>query len=401
MAELSASEDTARPEMRAAAMFGAALAFLVLLALLIPHGGVASRVSGMLSGSPWLTGALFVLWGVIVAEGIAGWLAAPDRKGKALGRLGLVAAIPPFRMTMSPLRPNTEVWLPRLGWLRTGKQAVAAMEERAALPMLVVTALILPVIVADFTLKPTPHETLEAQFEHVARFDLSNGSDRLYLLDANEVALANFVRPDDAPLVGSEIGIEGLWIMPGEAQEEDATALSFWPDMRFSFRTGCAVTQGVFESGGTALHFTEVDKIAVCPPTVLEWTIYLITALIWFSFALEFVLLVSLAEKKLAFCKKHWINIVIILLPLLAFLRSFQIFRFLRMARAGKLMRAYRLKGLVTRIAKLAVLFNLVERMLSRDPEKYTAHLDEKIADAEAELEALRARRAEVKAQDA
>ena len=377
-------------------MFGAALAFLVLLALLIPHGGVASKVSGMLGGSRWLVGALFVLWALILVEGIAGWFAAPDRKGKAFGRLGLVAAIPAFRMTMSPLRPNTEVWLPKLGWLPTGKASVTAMEERAALPMLIVTALIVPVIVADFMLKATPHEKLEAEFENVARFDLSNGSERLYLLDENQVALANFVRPDDAPPVGGDTGIGGLWVMPGDALEEDATALSFWPDMRFSFRTGCAVTQGAFASGGAALRFTQVEKTAICPPTALEWAVYLITALIWFSFALEFILLVSLADKKLAFCKKHWINIVIILLPLLAFLRSFQIFRFLRMARAGKLMRAYRLKGLATRAAKLAVLFNLVERMLSRDPEKFSAHLDEKIAEAEAELEALKARRAEV-----
>jgi len=113
------------------------------------------------------------------------------------------------------------------------------------------------------------------------------------------------------------------------------------------------------------------------------------TALIWFSFALEFILLVSLAEKKLAFCKRHWINIVIILLPLLAFLRSLQLFRFLRMAKAGKLMRAYRLKGLATRMAKLATIFNLIDRLLSRSPEKYQAHLRDKIAEKEEELAEL------------
>jgi len=150
------------------------------------------------------------------------------------------------------------------------------------------------------------------------------------------------------------------------------------------------MTGGVFAYGHGALGFNDIKDIEMCPPSWLEIAMWFLTALIWFSFAFEFILLVSLAEKKLAFCKKNWINLVIILLPLLAFLRSLQLFRFLRMAKAGKLMRAYRLRGLLARVVKLAVVFNLIDRMLSRNPDKYNAHLQEKISEKEAELNELK-----------
>ena len=36
------------------------------------------------------------------------------------------------------------------------------------------------------------------------------------------------------------------------------------------------------------------------------------TGVIWFAFAVEFILMVSVAEKKLAYCKKHWVDLAII-----------------------------------------------------------------------------------------
>jgi len=53
------------------------------------------------------------------------------------------------------------------------------------------------------------------------------------------------------------------------------------------------------------------------------------------------------------------------------------------------------LRGLVTRVAKLAMVFNLIERLLSRNPDKYSAHLREKIADKEEELADLHEKLAE------
>ena len=103
-------------------------------------------------------------------------------------------------------------------------------------------------------------------------------------------------------------------------------------------------------------------------------------------------MMVSLAPKKLDYCKRHWINLVIIVLPLVAFLRTLQLFNFLRIAKASKLAKVYRLRGLGTRLLKIALAFNLIDRIMSMNPERHCAALEEKIAEKEAELADLRGR---------
>ena len=46
------------------------------------------------------------------------------------------------------------------------------------------------------------------------------------------------------------------------------------------------------------------------------------TGLIWMAFVFEFFLMVTVVEKKLRYCKQNWIDIVVIVLPLIAFLRA-------------------------------------------------------------------------------
>ncbi len=125
--------------------------------------------------------------------------------------------------------------------------------------------------------------------------------------------------------------------------------------------------------------------------------VHCLTALVWFAFALEFIVMLSLAEKKLAYCKQHWINIAIIVLPLIAFLRVVRIFKFLRFGKASKLLRAYRMRGLVARTMRLAMVFNLIDRLLERNPEKYLEALEEKVAEKQSEIDDLKERMAELR----
>lgn len=263
-------------------MFWFAFLFLVLLAVLLPHGGSDAPIAKKVLYHPAVPVMLLAVWAVIAVESLWGWQAAPDPK-QALKRLGLVVLLPPFRMVISPRRPNQRIWLPGYRWRAVSTASVTEMEQRTAFPMLLATALIIPVLIVDF----------------------------------------------------------------GFAK-------------------------------------------AVAASYTLQLTLAVLMSFIWFSFALEFVVMASLAPKKLAYCKKHWINIVIIILPLVAFLRTLQIFRFLRLARAGKLAKAYRLRGLATRTLKIALAFNLVERILSMNPERYAASLEDKIAEKEEELADLR-----------
>lgn len=263
-------------------MFWAGFAHLALIASLLPHHGDGDHAAETPVAYEAAALMLGALWVVMIAEATWCFLRAEDR-APAAKRLLLVALIPPFRMGVSPRRPNERVWLPWCGWLDVSAESVADLERRATIPMIVATLLILPVLIVDFGFA---------------------------------------------------------------AAVEASPALQFGLDALMAF--------------------------------------------IWFSFALEFVVTVSLAPKKLAYCKKHWINIVIILLPLIAFLRSLQLFRFLRVAKAGKLAKAYRLRGLGQRLLKIALTLNLIERILARNPERYAASLEEKIAEAEQNLAAMR-----------
>lgn len=289
MADTPHDQDLAKTAERFHApwMFWVSFIFLAALSVLLPHGGSDKHLAEQVLFHPAIPLLLLAIWAVVISEAFHSWWYAVDRK-QNWKRMLLVALVPPFRMVLSPRRPNDRVWLPRFGWRDVSTGSVVEMEQRTAIPMLVATALIVPVLIVDF---------------------------------------------------GFSDAVEG--------------SLS------------------------------------------LQVTLAVLMSLIWFSFALEFVIMVSLAPKKLDYCKKHWINIVIIILPLVAFLRSLQLFRFLRMAQAGKLAKAYRLRGLITRTLKLALAFNLIERILSMNPERFAASLEEKIAEKEEELADLREKLAE------
>jgi hypothetical protein len=115
-------------------------------------------------------------------------------------------------------------------------------------------------------------------------------------------------------------------------------------------------------------------------------------ALIWTAFALEFAVMISVVERKLKYCVKHWIDIAVIVLPLVAFLRSLRMVRLARLNQIGKFTRVYRLRGSVVRAQKGLVVASVVERKLLRNPKKQLAKLQESLAEKERDLEALRTR---------
>jgi voltage-gated potassium channel len=260
----------------------------------LPHGGISEDFSALAWHLPWLPWAFLALWLAIAVEALLGFAGAPDKPHPALRRLLLVLLLPPLRLTINPAVADRVIWLPKQGWQPLGRPLYSQLERRLALPMLLITLLILPV-------------------------------------------------------VGAEIFFH--------------------------------------------------DHIANAPALAL--LLHLVTALIWFAFALEFILLVSVTDRKLEYCKHHWINIVIIVLPLVAFLRTLQFLRFLRLTKASKLARAYRLRGVFARALRLALVLNLIERVLARRPERYIRHLEQKILDKEEELRELRAKLAQARERDA
>jgi len=113
----------------------------------------------------------------------------------------------------------------------------------------------------------------------------------------------------------------------------------------------------------------------------LRYGLHFSTGLIWFAFTTEFIVMISAAEKKLVYCKKHWLDLAIILLPIISFLRSLQVLRATRLAKVAKVQqltkmaRVYRLRGVSTKALRALVLFDLLQRLFRIRPEKRLASL--------------------------
>lgn len=127
--------------------------------------------------------------------------------------------------------------------------------------------------------------------------------------------------------------------------------------------------------------------------------LHLLTSLIWFAFALEFMVLISVAAKKGQYAREHWVNLLIIVLPLVAFLRTLALFKALKLAKASKALQTVRLRVLFARAHRIALLLNLVERVLARRPEYYLRVLQAREERKLEELEDIRRRIETVRAQ--
>jgi voltage-gated potassium channel len=140
-----------------------------------------------------------------------------------------------------------------------------------------------------------------------------------------------------------------------------------------------------------AVEFIWAERIA------LEGRLALATQLagaaIWLAFAVEFLVQVSVVRDRWTYVRRHWLDLAIICLPLLAFLRVLRIGRLLRLqqlARVSQTARAFRMRGLALRVWRALLVLEAVERWMHRDKVKSLARLRAKLAAAEEEVERLR-----------
>lgn len=138
------------------------------------------------------------------------------------------------------------------------------------------------------------------------------------------------------------------------------------------------------------IEFLMKDQVAQWP--LLRLALDAAVVAIWVAFAGELVLMLTVSEDRVAYLKRHWVNVLIVVLPTLAFLRSLQLVRLVQLARTGKLLKAYRLRSLALRGYESLLALSVVERILHRDPEKLRARLERELAKREAEITELRAR---------
>jgi voltage-gated potassium channel len=120
------------------------------------------------------------------------------------------------------------------------------------------------------------------------------------------------------------------------------------------------------------------------------------TVVIWLAFCVEFIVMSTLAPKKLAYLARNWINLAIIVMPFLAFLRGLRIGRLLWLAKglgkAVKTFKVYRVRGLWMRGWRGMVALDLLERLIHRTPERRLRRLREVLAERERDISRLRGR---------
>ncbi|HUE14892.1 MAG TPA: hypothetical protein VMR25_12055 [Planctomycetaceae bacterium] len=122
-------------------------------------------------------------------------------------------------------------------------------------------------------------------------------------------------------------------------------------------------------------------------------------ALIWAAFAMEFLVMISVVDRRLRYCLQHWIDLLVIVLPLVGFLRTLRLARLARLNQLGRFTRLYRLRGSVLRAQRGMIVASFLDRAIHRNPQKRLARLKESLAEKEREVELLRSRISELHSQ--
>ena len=125
-------------------------------------------------------------------------------------------------------------------------------------------------------------------------------------------------------------------------------------------------------------------------------------SLIWMAFAIEFTLLVSVADKKIAYCIQNWMDLAVVALPIIDFLpvlRLWQLSRLVQLNQIGRLGRLYRLRGLFFKAWRAFLLLEMINRLLGNYKERRLRKLRDLIAAKQMELDELRQEQTELEQQ--
>jgi voltage-gated potassium channel len=117
------------------------------------------------------------------------------------------------------------------------------------------------------------------------------------------------------------------------------------------------------------------------------------TGLIWMAFAIEFVVMVSVCHGKLRYCLQHWMDLAVVALPLIDFLpilRLIRLTRVLELQQITRLGRLYRLRGLLLKTWRAALLLEMIQRLLGDYKKKRLQRLQDLLVVRNEEIVELR-----------
>jgi hypothetical protein len=89
------------------------------------------------------------------------------------------------------------------------------------------------------------------------------------------------------------------------------------------------------------------------------------TSVIWLAFALEVIVMVSVADKKVRYCLTNWIDLAVVFLPLVDFMPLLRLLRLAGLVELGqvsRLGRLYRLRCLLFKLWRTVLLLEIMQR---------------------------------------
>ena len=114
------------------------------------------------------------------------------------------------------------------------------------------------------------------------------------------------------------------------------------------------------------------------------------SAFIWACFVTEFVLVLSVVDQRWRYCRQNWINVAVIVLPMIAFLRVVQLGRLLAIKQLVRTTRVFRLRGLLFRAWRAIVTLEVIDMILRREPAIRLARTKVLLAEKLDEIDVLR-----------
>lgn len=142
--------------------------------------------------------------------------------------------------------------------------------------------------------------------------------------------------------------------------------------------------------------------LLILPILVIEWQFYepvqeflnadlsfvldMAQAFIWLAFAFEFILMVSISHEKMDYTQKNWIDLLIILLPFIAFVRTI---RLIKIARLSQIARGYKLRGLLLKARQGLFFAGIFHKLLKVKPEFQLKSLKKKLEKNQKQREEL------------
>lgn len=121
------------------------------------------------------------------------------------------------------------------------------------------------------------------------------------------------------------------------------------------------------------MRFEEQARAAI---PHLDLYIFFVQSFIWIAFTFEFILMFSITNEKIDYCKKHWMDLLIILLPLISFFRTLRVLRVLKLQQVSKV---YRFRGVFMKVRNALLLADAVQRILYPNPSAQLKSLQKKL----------------------